>query len=103
MNPTIWLLVGGALGWLVSLQTQRSNSREAMVDILAGVFGAFIGAVVGGILGTPSFDLHAMDKESFSILSFGHSVLGSVTLLMVVKGFRRRHSDSSQPSMRAQP
>jgi uncharacterized membrane protein YeaQ/YmgE (transglycosylase-associated protein family) len=102
MNPTLWLLVGGALGWLVSLQARRSNSRVVLVDILAGAFGAFIGAVVGGLLVTPSFDLHAMDQASFSALSLAHSLLGSAMLLMVVKGLRPRHSDSSQRSIRAQ-
>jgi len=94
MNPAIWLLVGGAFGWLVSLRMQRSNSRTAMVSILAGVFGALIGAVVGGILVTPAFGLATIDKASFSMLSLGHSFLGSGMLLFLVGGFSPGHPGS---------
>jgi len=89
MNPTVWLLVGGTLGWLVGLRMQRSNQRDMMESMLAGLFGALVGALLGGALVNPSMDLGTIDTQSFSLLSLGHAFLGSALLLTALRMFRR--------------
>jgi uncharacterized membrane protein YeaQ/YmgE (transglycosylase-associated protein family) len=49
----IWIIVGGALGWLASI-IMKTNSRQGMIaDVIVGIVGAF----VGGYFLSPLFNV----------------------------------------------
>mgnify|MGYP003476639293 CR=1 FL=1 len=81
MSPAVWLLLGGTLGWVVGLSMRACNQRDIMERMLAGAFGALVGAIAGGSLFNPATDLGALEQLSFSWPSLGLSFAGAVTLL----------------------
>lgn len=78
MNTTIWLVVGGLVGWAASA---IMRSREG---ILLNVVVGIIGAAVGGWLLTPLLGGSTINQGNFSGASLLVSLLGSVILLAIV-------------------
>ena len=50
LRSLIWVLVGGAVGWLGSLVLRTRTQQEILFDILAGALGALAGLL---LLGAP--------------------------------------------------
>lgn len=80
MNPMIWLLVGGVLGWLASIETGAQGPRGVAVNIAAGVVGALI---AGWLLSSP-FGPDAIRSSEFSVAGLVVAPLGAIILLAVV-------------------
>jgi uncharacterized membrane protein YeaQ/YmgE (transglycosylase-associated protein family) len=80
----IWIIVGGALGWLASV-IMKTNSRQGMIaDIIVGIVGAF----VGGYFLSPLFNISTINEGNFSIPALLVSLGGAVILLAISKLFR---------------
>ena len=80
MNPMIWLLVGGVLGWLASIETGTQGRRGVAINVATGVVGALIS---GGLLSSP-FGPDAIRSGEFSVAGLVVAPLGAIILLAVV-------------------
>lgn len=80
MNPMIWLLVGGVLGWLASIETGAQGPHGVAVNIAAGVVGALI---AGWLLSSP-FGPDAIRSSEFSVAGLVVAPLGAIILLAIV-------------------
>jgi uncharacterized membrane protein YeaQ/YmgE (transglycosylase-associated protein family) len=85
MNIIVWLIVGGLIGWVASL-VMRTDARQGIfLNVVVGIVGAALG---GWFLG-PLFGVSTINQSNFSIPSLFVSLLGAVTLLAIVRFFRR--------------
>lgn len=86
VNFLVWLIVGGAIGWLASLVMGTDRQQGMVLNVVVGVVGAFI----GGLLLSPLFGTGTINDSNFSLPGLFVSFLGAVILLAVVSLFRRR-------------
>jgi uncharacterized membrane protein YeaQ/YmgE (transglycosylase-associated protein family) len=92
MNTIIWLIAGAFVGWLASVIMSTNRRQGLVIDIMAGLVGAFL----AGYFLAPFLGILIIDQNSFSILTLLVSLLGSVILLAVVRLFNtpgRRRTD----------
>jgi len=85
-NLIAWLIVGGLIGWVASIIMKTNAQQGAILNIVVGVIGAFL----GGLLLAPLFGAGTINQGDFSVMSLVVSLLGAVILLAVVNLFRRR-------------
>jgi uncharacterized membrane protein YeaQ/YmgE (transglycosylase-associated protein family) len=85
VNVIVWVSLGASLGWLASLIRLPNGHRDTPIDVAVGV----IGAIVAGLLLAPLFGIHPANPSDFSLLAAEVSLLGAISLLGVVKFFRR--------------
>jgi uncharacterized membrane protein YeaQ/YmgE (transglycosylase-associated protein family) len=84
INFIIWIIVGGALGWLASI-IMKTNSRQGMIaDIIVGIVGAF----VGGYFLSPLFNVSTINESNYSLPALLVSLGGAIILLVISKLFR---------------
>jgi uncharacterized membrane protein YeaQ/YmgE (transglycosylase-associated protein family) len=94
------LIVGGALGWLVSLGMQITTQqgvqidaeRELLLNMGVGLVGAFLGTVLFHLLMDDGFTLAA---RTFSLGALFVAFSGAVLLLVIVIIVPRRTVGSS--------
>jgi uncharacterized membrane protein YeaQ/YmgE (transglycosylase-associated protein family) len=84
MNPMIWFVVGGVLGWLASIETGARGSRDLVVNCATGVAGAMI---AGWLLSSP-FGPDAIRSSEFSLAGLIVAPLGAIILLAIVNLIR---------------
>ena len=80
INLIIWLIFGALVGWLASIVMRTDAQQGALLNIIVGIVGAFIG---GFLLNR---DVAA---NVFDIGSLLTSFLGAVILLAIVNLFTR--------------
>lgn len=85
INFIVWIIVGGALGWIASMIMGTNNQQGTLMNIIVGILGAF---VAGWVL-TPLFGIATINQNNFSIPAMGVSLLGAVILLAILSFFRR--------------
>jgi uncharacterized membrane protein YeaQ/YmgE (transglycosylase-associated protein family) len=83
MNVIIWLTIGALVGWATSKLT--GSPEGILMDITAGVGGAF----VGGLLLGPLVGAGPVNSADFSTAGLAMSLLGAVVLLAVLNLVRR--------------
>ena len=76
----VWLVIGGVVGWLVSLVMRTDAQQGILLNIVVGIVGAFIGGLIfsGGSI-----------NQGLSVYSFIVSLVGAIILLAVVNLVRR--------------
>ena len=79
MNFIIWLIVGGVVGWLASLVMRTDAQQGIILNIVVGIVGAVIAALIfgGGI------------NQAVTLETFLYSLLGAIILLAIVNLVRR--------------
>lgn len=84
INPYIWCLVGGAMGWLA---TKMAGGGRALLieNVLVGVFGAF----VGGDFIVSSLNGGVVNDTDFKIGSLGMAIAGAVVMLLILRLMRK--------------
>jgi uncharacterized membrane protein YeaQ/YmgE (transglycosylase-associated protein family) len=85
INFIIWIIVGGILGWIASMIMRTDAQQGALLNIIVGIIGAFL----GGLLLAPLFNTGTINQNDFSISGLLVSLLGAVILLAIVNMFRR--------------
>jgi uncharacterized membrane protein YeaQ/YmgE (transglycosylase-associated protein family) len=85
LNMIVWLVVGGLIGWVASMIMGTNARQGALMNIVVGVIGAFL----GGVLLAPMFGTGTINQGDFSIMSMLVSLIGAVVLLAVVNLIRR--------------
>ncbi len=85
INPYIWCVVGGVVGWLATLVMGSSDKSVMVENVLVGVFGAFI----GGDFLAAQLNGGVVNDKDFRIGSLGLAVGGAVVMLLMLKLMRR--------------
>ena len=84
INFTLWLLSGALVGWLASLIMRLSAQQGALLNIIVGIIGAFLGGIIFRALGFggPDFD------NSINFPALVISWIGAVVLIAIINFFK---------------
>ena len=86
INFILWLLFGALVGWLASLVMRTDGQQGALLNIVVGIVGAFLGGFIFNALGIGGSNLNNND---FSLNALLVSFVGAVVLLGIVNLVRR--------------
>jgi uncharacterized membrane protein YeaQ/YmgE (transglycosylase-associated protein family) len=86
INFIVWLVLGALVGWLASMVMRTDAQQGALMNIVVGIVGAFIGGLVFGSLGIGGATIN---DNNFSLNGLVVSFIGAVILLGIVNMFRR--------------
>ena len=86
INFIVWLLFGALVGWLASIVMRTDAQQGALLNIIVGIVGAFIGGFVFNMLGIGGSNINNSD---FSLGALIVSFIGAVVLLGIVNLVRR--------------
>jgi len=90
INFLLWLLFGALVGWLASIVMRTNAQQGALLNIVVGIVGAFIGGVIFNLLGIGGSSLINND---FSLGGLLVAFVGAIILLGIanlVRGGRVR-------------
>lgn len=82
----LWLLFGALIGWLASLVMHTDADQGALLNIIVGIVGAFLGGLIFNMLGGAGSNINNND---FSLSALLVSFVGAIILLGIVNLFRR--------------
>lgn len=82
MGIIAWIILGALAGWIASKIMKTDAEQGALLNIVVGVLGAFIGGFVFNMFG-------GSDVTGLNLYSVLVSVVGAVILLAIVKAFRK--------------
>jgi uncharacterized membrane protein YeaQ/YmgE (transglycosylase-associated protein family) len=86
INFILWLLFGALVGWLASIVMRTDAQQGALMNIIVGIVGAFLGGLLFSFLpGSPS----NINNSDFSLTGLLVSFVGAVVLLAIVNLARR--------------
>ena len=85
MNFIIWLVVGGLIGWVASMIMNTDAQQGAILNIVVGIVGAFL----GGWLISPLVGVPTINQDAFSLGALLVSLVGAVILLAIVNLLRK--------------
>ena len=86
INFIIWLLFGALVGWLASIVMRTDAQQGALLNIVVGIIGAFLGGFLANALGFAGSNINNSD---FSLSALVISFFGAVILLAIVNLVRR--------------
>lgn len=86
INFILWLLFGALVGWLASMVMRTDAQQGALMNIVVGIVGAFLGGFVFSLLGMGGSSLN---NNNFSLGGLLVAFVGAVILLAVVNLVRR--------------
>ena len=86
INFIVWLLFGALVGWLASIVMRTDAQQGALLNIIVGIVGAFIGGFVFNMLGIGGSNINNSD---FSLGAVIVSFIGAVVLLGIINLARR--------------
>jgi uncharacterized membrane protein YeaQ/YmgE (transglycosylase-associated protein family) len=86
INFILWLVFGALVGWLASIVMRTDAQQGALLNIIVGIVGAFIGGLVFSFLGIGG---STINDNNFSIGALIVSFVGAVILLAIVNLIRR--------------
>ena len=86
INFILWLLFGALVGWLASIVMRTNAQQGALLNIVVGIVGAFLGGFLASALGLPNANIN---QGNFSLTALIVSFVGAVILLAIVNLVRR--------------
>jgi uncharacterized membrane protein YeaQ/YmgE (transglycosylase-associated protein family) len=86
INFILWLLFGALVGWLASIVMRTDAQQGALLNIIVGIIGAFLGGLLFNLFG---FSGGNINDNNFSLPSLIVSFIGAVVLLGIINLFRR--------------
>jgi uncharacterized membrane protein YeaQ/YmgE (transglycosylase-associated protein family) len=86
INFILWLVFGALVGWLASIVMRTDAQQGALLNIIVGIVGAFIGGFVASALGFAGANIN---DGTFSLTALIVSFVGAVILLGIVNLVRR--------------
>ena len=86
INFILWLLFGALVGWLASIVMHTNAQQGALLNIVVGIVGAFLGGFLASVLGLPNANIN---QGNFSLTALIVSFIGAVILLAIVNLVRR--------------
>ncbi len=85
INFLVWLILGGIVGWLASKVMNTDRQQGALLNIIVGIIGAYI----GGLFISPMLGAATINQNDFSLAALFVSFLGAVILLGIVNLLRK--------------
>jgi uncharacterized membrane protein YeaQ/YmgE (transglycosylase-associated protein family) len=85
LNFLVWIIVGGIIGWLASKLMETDSQQGILLNIVVGIVGAFVGA----LLISPLVGTSTINQSNFSLGAMVISLLGAVILLAGINIVRR--------------
>lgn len=85
MNLIVWLVLGGAVGWLASLLMRMRGRQGIVLNVVVGLMGAFL----AGWFVAPLAGVGNVNQIDFSVPSVLVSLLGALVLVAVATLVRR--------------
>ena len=86
INFILWLLFGALVGWLASIVMRTDAQQGALLNIIVGIVGAFVGGFLFNLLGGGGSNINNSD---FSLGALLVSFVGAVVLLGIINLVRR--------------
>ena len=81
INFILWLLFGVLVGWLASIVMRTDAQQGALMNIIVGIVGAFLGGLLFSFLPGSTSNINNSD---FSLGGLLVSFVGAVVLLAIV-------------------
>jgi uncharacterized membrane protein YeaQ/YmgE (transglycosylase-associated protein family) len=81
----LWIAMGALVGWLASLLMKTDGAQGALLNIVIGIVGAFVGGLVFRFLGFQGTNIN----DGFSVYSVIVSVVGAVIVIALAQLLRR--------------
>jgi uncharacterized membrane protein YeaQ/YmgE (transglycosylase-associated protein family) len=85
MNITIWLIVGGIIGWLASIFMKTDGQQGIILNVVVGI----VGAMLAGWFVSPLVGVGTINQSNFSLPALIVSFAGAVMLLALMGVLRR--------------
>jgi len=82
MGIVLWVIFGAIAGWIASKIMKTDAEQGALLNIVVGIIGAFVGGFVFSAFG-------GSDVTGFNLYSLLVAIVGSVILLAIVKAFKK--------------
>lgn len=82
MGIIAWIIFGALVGWVASMIMKTDAEQGAVLNIIVGIVGAFIGGFIMSLF-------NGSGVTGFNIPSLLVALLGACALLFVVKAVRR--------------
>ena len=86
INFILWLVFGALVGWLASIVMRTDAQQGALLNIVVGIVGAFVGGLVFNFLGIGGSSLN---NNNFSLGGMLVAFVGAVILLAIVNLVQR--------------
>ncbi len=83
MDILLWIVLGAAAGWVASMIMKTDAQQGAVMNIVLGIIGAFVGGLVMNLFG-------ATGVSGFNLYSFLVALLGAVIVIGLGKAFLYR-------------
>jgi uncharacterized membrane protein YeaQ/YmgE (transglycosylase-associated protein family) len=83
MDFIIWIIVGALAGWVASMIMHTDAEQGALMNIILGIVGAFVGGFVMNLFG-------ASGVTGFNLYSILVAILGAVVVIGIGKAFLYR-------------
>jgi uncharacterized membrane protein YeaQ/YmgE (transglycosylase-associated protein family) len=84
INFLLWLVAGGALGWVASIVLLADGPHAISLNLLVGM----VGASLGGWFLSPMVGLTTINQTEFSVSALLVALVGAIVLLSVFNVFR---------------
>ena len=78
MNIILWIVLGALAGWIASLVMKTDAEQGALMNIILGIVGAFVGGLLLNMFG-------ASGVNGFNIYSVLVATLGAVAVIWLGK------------------
>ena len=83
MGILAWIIFGAIAGWISSLIMKTDAEQGAIMNVVVGIIGAFLGGLLMSFFGSEGV-------TGFNIRSFLVAVVGACVALAIYKAMRRR-------------
>jgi uncharacterized membrane protein YeaQ/YmgE (transglycosylase-associated protein family) len=86
MNLTVWLLIGGLIGWAASVLMATDGRQGILLNVVVGI----VGTAIGGWLLSNVFGLSTINQDNLSVSVLVVSFYVAVVILLAIATFLRR-------------
>ena len=80
-----WIIIGALAGWIASMVTGNNREMGAMMNILVGIAGGFLGGLIMNLAG-------GIGMTGFNLWSLVVACVGAIVLLLIANSFHKRRA-----------
>jgi uncharacterized membrane protein YeaQ/YmgE (transglycosylase-associated protein family) len=81
MGIILWIVFGALVGWVASLIMNTNSQQGAVLNVVIGIVGAFLGGELMSFFG-------GTEVMAFNVYSFFVALAGAVILIALSKMFK---------------
>lgn len=81
MGIILWIIFGALVGWIASMIMGTNDMQGAILNIVVGIVGAFLGGWLVGLFGKSGV-------TGFNLYSFVVALIGAIVLIAIVRALR---------------